>query len=526
MTWRFESSHPHSNGFEQSEERIEVKTTLSERDGNTVKFAVEVSSEELQEAFDKHLKHLSREVRIPGFRPGKAPIAMVRQRLGDEYVLTDAVEESMAGWYAQAVIELGLEPVDRPEVDAGEDAPELGKSLSFTAAVTVMPDLVLGEYKGLEVPKESSEVEDVEVDSQMERLQNEMAELRPVSDRAAQMGNFVTVDFHATSEGKPVEDLAADDYVFEVGGDRMFPGVAENLVGMSAGEERTFAFEIPEGFPGGAAGQMVDFVLSLKEIKEKVLPQLTDQWATEVSEFATLLELRQEIRSKIGGGKAYAVEQQFRATAVKKAADNASIELPEVVVRAEAEELLADFKNSIEQQGGTLEGYVEAMGVTVEAMLEDIKPQAANNVKTKLTLDAVAAEEGLEVTDEEVGAVVAHMAVSGKVDAKVLENRLRKSGRLENLKGQLIRDKAIDFIVKSAVALAPEAKPAAAKKTAKATTAAKAPAKSGAKASGAAKKPAKPAGAAKAPKAEASEASAIEEPAAEAPAAEDAGAGE
>jgi trigger factor len=523
LTWRFESSHPHSNSFEQSEERIEVKTTLSERDGNTVKFAVEVSSEELQEAFNTHLKKLSREVRIPGFRPGKAPVAMVRQRLGDEYVLTETVEESMAGWYAQAVIELGLEPVDRPEVDAGEDVPELGKPVSFTAAVTVMPDLVLGEYKGLEVPKESSEVQDSEVDSQMERLQNEMAELRPVSDRAAQMGDFVTVDFHATSDGKPVEDLAADDYVFEVGGDRMFPGVAENLVGMSAGEERTFPFPVPEGFPGDAAGKTVDFVLSLKEIKEKVLPPLTDQWASEVSEFATLLELRLEIRGKIAGGKAYAVEQQFRANAVKKAVDNAGIELPEVVVLAEAEELLADFKSSIEQQGGTLEGYVEAMGVTAQAMLEDIKPQAANNVKTKLTLDAVAAEEGLDVTDEEVGAVVAHMAVSGKVDAKVLENRLRKSGRLENLKGQLIRDKAIDFIVKSAVAVAPEAKPAAAKKTAKATTASKAPAKSGAKAAGAAKKPAKTA---KAPEAEASEVSAVEAPAAEAPAAEEAEAGE
>ncbi len=142
---------------------------------------------------------------------------------------------------------------------------------------------------------------------------------------------------------------------------------------------------------------------------------------------------------------------------------------------------MGDFKNSIEQQGGTLEGYVEAMGITVEAMLEDIKPQAANNVKTKLTLDAVAAEEGLEVTDEEVAAVVAQMAAGGKVDPKVLINRLRKSGRLESLKGQLVRDKAVDFIVKSAVAVAPEAKPAPAKKAAKATTAAKAPAKTPAK---------------------------------------------
>jgi trigger factor len=501
-----------------------VKTTLSERDGNTVRFAVEVSSEELQEAFNTRLRQLSREVRIPGFRPGKAPMAMVRQRLGDEYVLTETVEESMAGWYSKAVVELGLEPVDRPEVDAGEDAPELDKPFSFAATVTVMPDLVLGEYKGLEVPKESSEVEDAEVDAQMERLRNEFSELRPVSDRVAQMGDFVTVDFQATLDGKPVEDLAADDYVFEVGGDRMFPGVAENLVGMNASEEKTFPFEVPEGFPGDAAGKAVDFALTLKEIKEKVLPELSDQWATEVSEFATLLELRQEIRGKIGAGKAYGVEQQFRNNAVKKATDNASIDLPDVVVRAEADDLMADFKKSIEQQGGTLEGYVEALGVTVEAMLEDIKPQAANNVKTKLTLDAVAAEEGLEVTDEEVGLMVAQMAAGSKIDAKVLENRLRKSGRLESLKGQMMRDKAVDFIVKSAVAVAPEAKPAPAKKVAKTSTAAK----SGAKASTGGKKTvktAKTAEVAKAAEAEATEAP-VEAAVAETAVADEAGGGE
>jgi trigger factor len=328
-----------------------------------------------------------------------------------------------------------------------------------------------------------------------------------------------------------VEDLAADGYVFEVGGDRMFPGVAEHLVGMNEGEECTFPFEVPEGFPGDMAGKTADFALTLKEIKEKVLPALTDEWATEVSEFATLLELRQEIRGKIGAGKAYAVEAQFRANAVKKATDNATIDLPDVVVRVEAAELMDDFKNSIEQQGGTLDGYVEAMGITVEAMLEDIKPQAANNVKTKLTLDAVAAEESLEATDEEVGAVIAQMAATGKVDAKVLENRLRKSGRLESLKGQMVRDKAIELIVKSAVAVAPAAKAAPAKKAAKASTPAKAPAKSGAKASTGAKKTAKTAKTAEAAKpadAEASElqASKPEAPATEAPVADETDAGE
>jgi trigger factor len=449
-----------------------VKTTLSERDGNTVKLAVEVSGEELQEAFNTHLRQLSREVRIPGFRPGKAPAAMVRQRLGDEYILTDTVEESMAGWYAEAMIELGLEPVDRPEIKLDdEDTVELGKPLSFRATVTVMPELVLGEYKGLEVPKEPSEVRDEEVDAQMERLRNEFAELRPVTDRPAQAGDFVTVDFHATNEGKPVDNLEASDYVFDLGSNSMFPAVEQQVAGMKTDEEKTFAFEVPAGFPDDLGGKMADFTIKLKEIKEKVLPRLSDQWVSEVSEFGTLLELRQEIRSKTKAGKAYASDQQFRAVAVIKAAENATIDLPDVVVRAEAEELLADFKKSLESQGGTIEGYVEASGTPVEKMLEDIKPQAANNVKTRLTLDAVAAEEGLEATDEEVAAVVAQMAAAGKMDAKVLENRLRKGGRLESLKGQIVRDKAVDFIAKNAVEVAPEPKAEPAKKPAKASTA-------------------------------------------------------
>ncbi len=225
-----------------------MKTTLSEREGNTVKLAVEVSGEELQEAFDARLKQLSREVRIPGFRQGKVPMTMVRQRLGDEAILADAVEEAMSGWFAAAVSELGLDPVDRPQIELEGDAPELGKPLGFTASVTVMPEVVLGEYKGVEAPKDPAEVQDQEVDAQMDRLRNEFAELRPVTGRAVQEGDFVTADFRAVLDGKPVEGLEAGDFAFEVGGGRIFPEIEEHVVGMNVGDERTFPLVLPEGF--------------------------------------------------------------------------------------------------------------------------------------------------------------------------------------------------------------------------------------------------------------------------------------
>lgn len=440
-----------------------MKTTLSEREGNTVKFAVEVSSEELQEAFNKNLRELVREARIPGFRPGKAPAAMVRQRMGDEAILANTVEESMSGWFTAAVMELGLDPVDRPEIELDDDDPELGKTLGFTAKVTVMPEVVLGEYKGVEAPKEPVEVEDREVDAQMERLQNEFAELRPVTGRPAQAGDFVTVDFSSSLDGVPVEGFDAGDFVFEVGGGRIFPEIEEQILGMNSGEERAFPLTLPEGVgPAGAEGKTVDFTMALKEVKEKVLPRLSDQWASEVSEFATLLELRLDIRGKLQAGKAYASDQRFRSLAVKAVTDNATLDLPDVVVREQAEEMVGDFKRSLESQGASLEAYLEATGATVEHMIDDLKPQAANNVKTGLVLDAVARAEGIVAGDEEISAAVGQMAAAGRVDAKSFEARLRKSGRIEPVRWQIVRDKAANFIAANAVAVTPAASEASA----------------------------------------------------------------
>jgi trigger factor len=434
-------------------ERIDVKTTLSEREGNTVKLAVEVSGDELQEAFDTHLKQVAKEVRIPGFRQGKVPLTMVRQRLGDQAILIDAVDDAMGRWFATAALELGIDPVDRPQIDVGDDLPELGQTFSFTASVTVMPEVELGRYKGVEVPREADEVTTEEVDSQMDRLRNEFAELKPVEGRPAQNDDFVTADFRAEIDGQSVEGLEATDFVFEVGAGRLFKEVEEAVVGMNAGDTKTSPLTLPEGFPEDLAGKTAEFTITVKEIKEKVLPPLTDLWASEVSEFPTLLELRQEIRGKMQVGKTYSADQRFRSLAVKAVADNATLDLPDVVVREQAEELLADFKRSLEAQGGDFEAYMAATGTTVEQMIDDLKPGAANNVKTGLVLDAVAKAEGIEASDEDVQAAVAQMAAAGRVDAKTFENRLRKTGRLQAVGWQIVRDKAADFIAANAVPL-------------------------------------------------------------------------
>lgn len=433
-----------------------MKTTLTERDGNTVKLTVEVSIEELQEAFNAQLRKLSREARIPGFRPGKVPAAIVRQRLGDEAILLDAVEESMGSWLAKAVDELGLEPVDRPEIELGDEMPGLDKPLGFTATLTVMPEVTPGPYKGVEVPKDPVEVEDREVDEQMDRLRDTFSELRPVEGRPVQQGDFVTVDLSATLDGKKVDKLEAVDYLFQIGANRMIPEVEEKLIGMNAGEEKTFPVLLPEEFPEDLRGKTVDFTVKLKDIKEKVLPPLTDQWVSEISEYGTLLELRQAIRSRIQAAKEQAAEQRFRMRAIKAVVDATEVDIPEVVIKNQAEQMMADFERSLESQGATVEAYSEATGVSREQILKDMEAQAAESVKTDLVLEAVAKAEGLEATDEEVSAMVGQMAAAAKIDAKAFEQRLRRSGRIESVREQLLRDKAADFIVANAVPITPQ----------------------------------------------------------------------
>ncbi len=217
-----------------------MRTNLKERDGNKVTVEVEVTPEELKEAYEVKLREMVREVRIPGFRPGKAPVTMVKQKLGDEAILADGIESAMNLWFLQAMVDLGLQSVDRPEIELGDELPSMDKPLTFTATVLVMPEVKLGEYKGLKVPKDSVEVTEEEIADRVERLQNDFAELNPVEGRAVQKGDFVLADFEAKLDGEPVGELEASDYLFEVGGSQIFPEVEEQVVGMSAGETKSF----------------------------------------------------------------------------------------------------------------------------------------------------------------------------------------------------------------------------------------------------------------------------------------------
>ena len=436
-----------------------MKTTVSEQSKNTVRLDIEVPAEDVQAAIDATIRKLSREVKLPGFRKGKVPLNLVVQRFGMHAIIHQMLEDQLQPWYEAALAESGVEPVDRPEVDY-DDEPEEGKAFAFRADVTVMPTAELGRYKGLEVPRETAEVEDAEVDAQVERLRQEFGELRPVTDRPAAMGDFVTVDFAGRLDGEAIEQTSAEDYVMELGAGRLMPDLEQGIVGMAADEERVVNVDFPEDYGAeDVAGKTVEFTVKVKEVKEKMLPQLTDEFAKDVSEFETLLELRLDIRKKLQSVKDGAVDRRYRAAAIKAATDNATAEIPAVVVDGQARDMVEDFARSLQMQGIDFQTYLAMTGGTVQQLLDEIRPQAEDTVKTGLMLEAVARDETLEVTAEELDERLVQMAAMTRTDPAELRPRLEESGRMATVRQQLLREKAADLIVEHAIPVTPPEEP-------------------------------------------------------------------
>jgi trigger factor len=429
-----------------------VKTTVVEQEGNKVKLDLEIPADEVERAFNRAASALSREVRIHGFRKGKIPKAVILQRLGAEAVAQRMLEDSLPGWYETALKESGVEPIGQPDLDVG-DLPAEGSPFSFSATVEVVPEPVLGQYKDLEVPKGEVEVRDEDVDAQVERLRDQFAELRSAPAKTVAEGDYVTVDFVGMLDGEPVEDASAEDYLLQLGSGQVMPEVEEGLTGMGVGDERLIPVDYPDDFPDeSCAGKTLEFKVTVKDVKEKVLPALSDEFAKDVSEFATLLELRLDIRKKIESSMQSAVDQRFRQAAVQAAVDRAEVDVPEVLVNQQTGSMFEDFVRSLQMRGGDFEQYLEQTGTDAETLAKDMRPAALNAAKTGIVLDAVARAEGVQVEDETLDKMIEALAKGAKEsDPAQLRSRLEESGRIDELRRSLMRDKAVDIIVSSGV---------------------------------------------------------------------------
>jgi trigger factor len=413
-------------------------------EGNEGVLTVEVDAEKVNEGLDAAFKKVVKNITLPGFRKGKVPRVIFEKRFGVEALYQDALDILLPEAYAKAVEEAGIEPVDIPEIDI--EQMEKGKNLIFKAKVTVKPEVKLGQYKGLEVEKMDTTVTDEDVEKELKRLQENYAELVVKEDGKIENGDTAVIDFEGFVDGEPFEGGKAENYSLEIGSGTFIPGFEDQLIGMQAGEEKEIEVTFPEEYHAKElAGKPATFKVKVHEIKEKRLPALDDEFAKDVDdEVETLEQLKDKIRTRLEEAKKNEAEAALRDALVEKAAKNAEIDIPEVMVKNETDRMLREFDQRLQMQGLNLDLYYQFSGQDEAALREQMKEDAEKRVRVALTLEAIAKAENIEVTEEEVNEELEKMAKAYNLEVEKLKELL---GSLEGVKEDLKWRKTVDFLV-------------------------------------------------------------------------------
>jgi trigger factor len=427
-----------------------VRATVTELPDSRVRVEVEVPADLVGRGLQRAARALAREMRMPGFRKGKAPPSLVIQRLGFGTVLQDAIRESLPEWYEQGLLSSGVSPVGDPSIEIVSAPEGEGEPLEFKFEIGVRPPAKLGEYKGLEVGKAEAEPTDEIVDREIERIREGFAKLEPV-ERAAADGDVLLVDFEGLRNGKAFEGGKASDYLLELGGGQLIEGFEEQLSGAEAGEERKVEVTFPEDYQAEElAGEDAVFTVEVKEVREKVLPELDDDFASEASEFETLEELRADIAKRVSEAVGERAEQDFRVAAVDAAVEAATVEMPDELVQARAEERWDRVERQLAARGMDPNAYLQMQGKTREELLEESKPDAERELKRESVLAAIAEAEQIEVSEEEMVEALAHTAEHERTTPEKLLTRLRENGRDAMVREDIAVRKAIDLVAESA----------------------------------------------------------------------------
>jgi len=429
-----------------------METTVKELPDSRVRVEVDVDPQDVEGSINETARQLGQDMKLPGFRKGKVPPEMVVQRLGRETVLTQALESSLGDWYERAMVESGVNPVGDPKLDLS-DLPEQGKPLRFSIEVAVRPGAELGEYKGLEVGREEPEVPEEAVEAELNRLREGFAKLNPV-DRAAKQGDVALIDYEGKIDGEPFEGGAARDYLLELGEGRVLPELEQALDGVKAGDERKATVNFPDDYPAEeVAGKQAEFDIKVKEVREKELPELNDDFAAEASEFDTLAELSDHISGQIREILDRQIAERFRESALDAAVAKAKVDLPKPVVDARAEEMWRRVERTLRTQGMEPESYLQIQGKTREEMIEQARPEAEQALKREAVLAAVAGAEGIEITEEdelEALQVPPGHEDHGHPEPADALKEIRESGREELLKQDLRMRRALELIAEEA----------------------------------------------------------------------------
>ena len=416
---------------------------------NMAKLTMEVPAEELEKAIQgAYLKQKNR-INIPGFRRGKAPRAMIEKMYGAGIFYEDAANALIPEAYSKAVDECGETIVSRPSISI--EQLEKGKPFIFTAEVALKPEVVLGDYKGLEVPKSDLEVTEEEIAGELKREQENNSRSIDVDDRAVMDGDKVTLDFEGSVDGEAFEGGKGTDYPLTIGSGAFIPGFEEQLVGAEIGQEKEVNVTFPENYQAKElAGKAAVFKCTVKKIEMKELPELNDDFAKDVSEFDTLEEYKADIRKNLEEKKADAAKRSREDAAVEKAIENASMEIPDAMLETQVDQMLDDFARRIQAQGLSMEQYMQFTGATQDAMREQMKPQALKRIQSRLVLEKIAEAENIQISDERLDEEIAKMAEMYKMEADKLKEMMGDYEK-DQMKKDLAVQEAVTLISDAAV---------------------------------------------------------------------------
>ena len=414
-----------------------------------VELTVEVSAADFEAAIEKAYRKQRGQIRIQGFRPGKAPRKMIERMYGEAVFYEEAVNIALPDAYAGAVKEQELDVVGYPQVELLKVGKE---GFSFKATVAVYPEVTLGQYKGVEAPRAKVNVTDEDVDARLKEMAERDSRMVSVEDRPVEKGDIVNIDFEGFLNGEPFDGGKSDSFDLEIGSGSFVPGFEDQLVGMNAGEEKDIDITFPEDYHADLAGKAVVFHVKANSIKVKDLPTLDDEFAKDVSEFDTLDELKNDVREKLVKEREDAAKRAFEDIVMSKVADGIQADIPDAMVEDQAQRFVDNFRMQIQSQGIPYDQYMKMTGMDEEKLLADAKGPALGQVRMELAINAIVKAENLEASDEDVEAEYAKMASQYNMDVENVKKYMDDAVVRE----QVVRTKAIDLAVASAVAVKPE----------------------------------------------------------------------
>lgn len=429
-----------------------VKAEKEVLEGNKILMKVEVPAEEVQRAIDRAFRDIAREVFIPGFRKGKAPRRVLQARLGMDAIYEEVKQSNLPDYYEEALEQLGVEPIDEPDIDIEEIEIEEGKPLVFKATLEIKPQVELEKYKGIEVEKPDEEVSEEEVNEALDNMRDKFAQLEVASGKKLEDGDFALIDFNGTVNGQPFEGSSAKDYMLELGSENIWPEFNQELKDKRKGDILDIKVKMPEQWPDKeTAGKVASFKVLVKEVKIKKLPEADDDFAKESSKFDTLEELKEDIRRKMEEAKKARSEELVRRQVLDKLAESLEVDIPEKMVDDYVAGRRAELEAGLANRGISLDSYLKAIDQTEKSMEEVFKEEAERLTRNEIVLDAVIRAEGMEVSDEELDSEIEKTAEILKISPEEYRRILEEREGLKELKEDILHRKALKFLGEHAV---------------------------------------------------------------------------